>query len=275
MKLTVIGASGSFPGPGSPASCYLVTAPGVAEDGVTPKTWRILLDIGNGSLGVLQRYIDLEDIDGILLSHLHPDHCMDLCGMHVAIHWNPEGWHRGRVPVYGPAATSVRIAEAYGMDPEPGMSEDFDFRVWEAGRTETLGPFRLTPHAVRHPIDEAYALRVETDEPDASGAVVTRVLTYSGDTDTCEGLVEAARDADLFLCEAAYHEGRDDAIDGVHLTGRRAGEMATAAGARRLLLTHLPVWNDPQRAAAEARESYAGPLAVAVSGLSYGVSAPA
>ena len=118
MKLTVIGASGSFPGPGSPASCYLVTAQGVAEDGVTPRTWRILLDLGNGSLGVLQRYIELEELDGILLSHLHPDHCMDLCGMHVAIRWNPEGWHRDRMPVYGPSATADRIAEAYGMDPE-------------------------------------------------------------------------------------------------------------------------------------------------------------
>ena len=271
MKLTIIGASGSFPGPGSPASCYLVSAQGVAADGVTPRTWRILLDLGNGSLGVLQRYIGLEDLDGVMLSHLHPDHCMDLCGLHVAIRWNPEGSTAGRVPVYGPAATADRLAEAYGMDPDPGMREDFDFRVWQAGSTVSFGPFRITPVPVRHPIDEAYALRVEADEVDATGAVVTRVLTYSGDTDTCEGLVEAARDADMFLCEAAFHEGRDDGIDGVHLTGRRAGRMATEAGARRLLLTHLPVWNDPQRAAAEARETYEGPLAVAVSGLSYGV----
>ena len=271
MKLTVIGASGSFPGPGSPASCYLVTAEGVADDGVTPKTWRILLDLGNGSLGVLQRHMRLEDLDGVLLSHLHPDHCMDLCGLHVAVRWNPAGWTRGRIPVYGPAATADRMAEAYGMDPEPGMHEDFDFRVWRAGRTERLGPFRLTPFAVRHPIDEAYALRVEVDEAGAEGERTTRVLTYSGDTDSCEGLVEAARGADIFLCEAAFHEGRDDAIEGVHLTGRRAGEAAARAGARKLLLTHLPVWNDPQRTALEARQAYDGPLAVAVSGLSYGV----
>ena len=114
MKLTIIGASGSFPGPGSPASCYLVTADGVAEDGVTPKTWRILLDMGNGSLGTLQRYIMLEDLDGVCLSHLHPDHFMDLCGLHVAVRWNPDGWHRGRVPVLGPTGTAERIAVASG-----------------------------------------------------------------------------------------------------------------------------------------------------------------
>ena len=136
MKLTIIGASGSFPGPGSPASCYLVTAQGVAEDGVTPRTWRILLDLGNGSLGVLQRYIELEELDGILLSHLHPDHCMDLCGMHVAIRWNPAGWGRGRLPVYGPAGTADRIAEA--------MAEMLHERVrkelWGYGADETFTP---------------------------------------------------------------------------------------------------------------------------------------
>lgn len=269
MKLTIIGASGSFPGPGSPASCYLVTADGVAEDGVTPKTWRILLDMGNGSLGTLQRYIMLEDLDGVCLSHLHPDHFMDLCGLHVAVRWNPDGWHRGRVPVLGPTGTAERIAVAYGMDAEPGMHPDFDFSTWEPLQTVELGPFRLTPYPVRHPIEEAYALRIEVDERGDDCAVVTRVLTYSGDTDECEGLVDAARDADMFLCEAAFHEGRDDAIEGVHLTGLRAGRMAARAGARRLLLTHLPVWNDPQRAVSEAAETYDGPLTVAVSGMSY------
>src|SRR5699024_11989998 len=75
MQLTIIGASGSFPGPGSPASCYLVSANGVDEHG-QPKTWRIILDMGNGALGTLQRYLALEDIDAIMLSHLHPDHFM-------------------------------------------------------------------------------------------------------------------------------------------------------------------------------------------------------
>jgi ribonuclease BN (tRNA processing enzyme) len=83
--------------------------------------------------------------------------------------------------------------------------------------------------------------------------------------------VDAARDADIFLCEAAFHEGRDDAIAGVHLTGKRAGDVATRASAKRLLLTHLPVWNDANLAVSEARQSYDGHLAVAVAGVSYTV----
>src|SRR5690606_41047232 len=98
------------------------------------------------------------------------------------------------------------------------------------------------------------------------------VLAYTGDTDAYDGVVDLARDADLLLSEAAFHEGRDDGVErGIHLTGRRAGEVATAAGARRLVLTHLPAWNDPQRSLAKAREVYDGPLDVASTGAVFDV----
>ena len=265
MKLTIVGCSGSFPGPASPASCYLVTA----NDG--ERDWRILLDLGNGSLGALQRYMDLRDIDAVLLSHLHPDHCMDLCGLHVAVHWDPAGWNRDRITVWGPADTADRMATAYGLELDPGMHEDFEFNAWTAGRPVTIGPFTVTPYPARHPADEAYALRVEARGVAADGSATLRTLAYSGDTDSCQGLIDSARDADVFLCEAAFHEGRDDAIEGVHLTGLRAGEAASEAGARRLLLTHLPVWNDANLSVQEARRAYAGDLAVAVAGVSYEV----
>ena len=79
MILTVIGCTGSFAGPDSPASCYLLT--GTDHEG---RTWRVLMDLGNGSLGALQRHIELSEIDAVLISHLHPDHCVDLAGLHVA-----------------------------------------------------------------------------------------------------------------------------------------------------------------------------------------------
>lgn len=268
MKLTIVGCSGSFPGPASPASCYLVTA----NDG--ERDWRILLDLGNGSLGALQRYMDLRDIDAVLLTHLHPDHCMDLCGLHVAVHWDPEGWNRDRITVWGPKDTADRMATAYGLPADPGMHEDFEFQHWTSREAVTIGPFTVTPYPVLHPAEEAYALRVEAPGFDAEGLPVVHTLAYSGDTDSCDGLEEAARESDVFLCEAAFHEGRDDAIEGVHLTGKRAGAAASAASARRLLLTHLPVWNDANASVSEARETYAGDLAVAVAGVSYDVGSP-
>ncbi len=265
MKLTIIGCTGSFPGPGSPASCYLVSA----FDGT--RDWKILLDLGSGALGVLQRYTDLKDIDGIMISHLHPDHCMDLCGLHVAIRWDPAGWGREKMLVHGPADTANRIETAYGLPEGDTMHQDYNFQVWEPLKPVHLGPFTITPYPVRHPIEEAYALRVEAREPTPEGETLTSVLTYSGDTDTCQGLIDAAHNADMFLCEAAFEEGRDDNIDGVHLTGKRAGQMATAAKAERMLLTHIPVWTDINKVVEEAKETYDRGIAVAVSGVTYGV----
>lgn len=272
MKLTVIGCTGSFPGPASPASCYLVSA----FDG--QRMWRILLDFGSGAMGVLQRYMELEDIDAILLSHLHPDHCMDLCGLHVAVRWKPGGWQGKYIPVYGPDETPTRMAEAYGMEEGDSMHSEFDFRTWKENQQVRIGPFNISVYPVRHPVPEAYAIRVEADEPDVSAEPIDghqprrrSVLTYSGDTDTCDELVEAARGANLFLCEAAFEEGRDDGIDGIHLTGKRAGQMAERAGAERLLLTHLQVWTDPLKTAQDASDAFSGLVAVAASGVSYQV----
>ena len=161
------------------------------------------------------------------------------------------------------------MATAYGLELDPGMHEEFDFTNWAERESVTVGPFTVTPFAVNHPVEEAYALRVEVVEPDKDGTPVSRTLTYSGDTDSCAGLEEAAKDADLFLCEAAFEEGRDDGIKDVHLTGKRAGEAAAAAGARRLLLTHIPVWTSQTTVMAEARPVFGGDVAVAVAGVHY------
>ena len=261
MRLTVIGCSGSFPGPSSPASCYMLSAED--EQG---KTWRVLMDMGNGALGVLQRHIQLEDIDAILISHLHPDHCIDLSGLHVAVKWDPRGWPKGRIPLYGPDHINEYLSATHGLDPDPGMSTEFEYHSWVEQQSVVIGPFTITPYRVVHPSKDPYALRVECR--DANGYTL---LCYSGDTDLCDGLVHAAAGADLFLCEAAYQEGRDDALRGIHLTGLRAGQAARDAGVRNLLLTHLPVWNAPDIAVAEAQQAFSGPVGVAEVGATYRV----
>ena len=96
MRLTVVGCSGSYPGPDSPASCYLLE-----QDDEDGRTWRILLDLGSGALGALHHYADPLTIDAVALSHLHPDHCLDLCGFYVLRKYHPSG-AQPRLPVYGP-----------------------------------------------------------------------------------------------------------------------------------------------------------------------------
>src|SRR3954465_8513241 len=106
MRLTVVGCSGSYPGPGSPASCYLVEA-----DDADGRTWRVLLDLGSGALGALHRYADPLGIDAVLLSHLHPDHCLDLSGYYVLRKYHPRG-AQPRIPVWRPDLPADLIALA-------------------------------------------------------------------------------------------------------------------------------------------------------------------
>ncbi|HEV3291565.1 MAG TPA: MBL fold metallo-hydrolase [Streptosporangiaceae bacterium] len=244
MRLTIIGCSGSFPGPDSPASCYLLAAEG----------FRLLLDLGNGALGALQRHAALDSIDAVCLSHLHADHCLDLCSYMVARTYHPDG-PRPRLPVYAPAGTGHRMAQAYGFDEHPGMAGAFDFITLAPG-TLTIGPFEVTVAHVNHPV-ETFGFRVEH---------AGRILAYSADTGESAALVGLASQADLLLCEASFL-ARPGLPTGLHLTARQAAEYAAQAGAAELLLTHLVPWNDPARTLAEAGESsFGGPISLAAPG---------
>jgi ribonuclease BN (tRNA processing enzyme) len=243
MKLTVVGCAGSFPNVEGPASCYLLEHEG----------FRVLLDMGSGSLGPLQKYADPFGIGAVLLSHLHADHCLDMSPFFVLRRYNPAGVPP-RIPVFGPSDTGERMALAYGMDPEPGMSAVFDVRTYPEAEFE-VGPFRVRAHRVYHPVT-AYALRVE-----AGG----RVLTFSGDTAPCTALVDAARDADVALFEASYRDG-DDNPPGLHMTAGQSATAARRAGAGRLILTHMVAWHDNSRALEHAA-AFGGDVALASPGM--------
>lgn len=265
MKLTILGMAGSFPSPDSPASSYLVQT--TDADG---RTWSLLMDLGSGALGALQREVNPFEVDAVAISHLHPDHFADLCGFYVYLKYHPvcgseRGTGRPPTPVYAPAAAEQRLAEAYGLEAHESMAGQLDFRAWQPGTTTTVGPFEIEPVAVHHPVP-AYGVRVTGPSTVEPGRRVT--LAYTGDTDACDGVVELARSVDLLLAEAAFVEGRDS-VRGVHLTGLRAGEAATEAGAARLLLTHIPAWNDPAVTEAEARSAYDGPVEVVTPGATY------
>lgn len=250
MKLTVVGCSGSFPSAESACSSYLVEADG----------FRLLLDMGNGALGELQRHVGLYDLDAIFLSHLHADHCIDMCGYFVARYYRHDGGRCDPLPVFGPEGTEQRLVTAYADTPSPSaMSEVFDFRTLKSGSFD-IGPFSVRTEKVHHPV-EAYGIRLEH---------AGKVLTYSGDTGVCEALHELADGSDLFLCEASFTHGKEDIPD-LHLNGREAGAHAQRARAGRLVLTHIPPWTDPRQNLADARAVYGGPIEIAAPGAVYEV----
>ncbi|WP_420114425.1 MBL fold metallo-hydrolase [Pseudactinotalea sp.] len=252
MRLVVVGCSGSVSGPDSASSCYLVQA----DEG--DRTTSVLLDLGSGAFGQLLRYVAPEELDAVLLSHLHADHMVDVAALEVYLKYGPGAPHRP-MPLWGPEGTCDRVAQVSGEPSEGGPV--FDTRVWQPGEPVRLGPLVIEPFPVRHPVP-AFAMRITGPAEDGTGP---RTLVYTGDTDSCEGVVAAAADAHLLLAEAAFEEGRDE-VRGIHLTGRRAGELATEARAERLVLTHIPPWTSRETVRAEACTAYGGPVDLAQPG---------
>jgi ribonuclease BN (tRNA processing enzyme) len=246
MRLTVLGCAGSFPGPESACSAYLVEADG----------FRLLIDFGSGSLSALQRYAGIDAVDAILLTHLHCDHMLDACTYVVVRRYAPGG-PMPPLPVYAPLGAAERISAAYSAENEP-VDDVYTFYGLQPG-TFPIGPFTVTADRVNHPI-ETYGVRVEHDG---------HVLAYSSDTAPCEPLLRLAQGADLFLCEASYLDGVVNPPD-LHLTGREAGEAATKADDGRLLLTHLvPAWGSEASTVEAACAAYAGPVEVVRPGARY------
>jgi ribonuclease BN (tRNA processing enzyme) len=250
MRVTVVGCAGSFPGADSASSCYLLEAEG----------FRLVIDLGNGALGALQRHVGLGEIDAICLSHLHADHCFDLHPYRIVQEFIPGG-PLPPIPVFGPAGTAERLAMLRGTGGNDRLSERLILETLTSG-TREIGPFRITTAHMNHPI-ETFGFRVEYDGWSA---------VYSADTGESETLVKLARNADLLLCEASFLDEPGNPAD-VHLSAREAGEHAAKADAGELVLTHLVAWNNKDATLAEAAAAFRGPLSLAAAGRAYGPGA--
>ncbi|PKW14662.1 MBL fold metallo-hydrolase [Saccharopolyspora spinosa] len=256
MKLTILGCSGSFPGPDSPSSGYLL------ESGGT----RIALDLGNGTLGAMQRFIDPFQLDAVLLSHLHPDHCADFGALAVLRRYHPKPPYDATerpLPVIAPENAPERLAALYAPNAaelaETDLSDVFEF-IPISAEPVRIGPFEVQAVPMAH-LCPAWGFRV------AAGG---KVLAYTGDTGPCPQLTELAADADALLSEASWADF-PDAPDGVHLSGRQAAEVAKTARARRLLLTHIVPWADRDAILAEAKAAFDGPAELVVADATYDI----
>ncbi|WP_137816782.1 MBL fold metallo-hydrolase [Gandjariella thermophila] len=254
MQLTILGCSGSLPGPNAPSSGYLVEADGFA----------LVVDFGNGVLAALQVIRDPFDVGALLLSHLHPDHCADVSALTVLRRYHPEPPHDPRLhrlPVHAPAEAPTRLAAAYAPSEHERLETDlgdvFDFHTLRPG-TVRIGPFEVTSAHVAHPC-EAFGFRI---------AHQGRTLVYTGDSGVCSALDTLAEGADLLLAEASWTHA-DNRPPDLHLSGREAGELARRARVRRLLVTHVPPWTDRTAVLAEAKAAFDGDVALAEQQASY------
>lgn len=229
LKLTILGRCGSYPGVGQACSGYLVRS-----DATT-----LMVDAGSGTLANLQRHVQLEDLDGIVLTHEHPDHWTDLTGLYVATKYY---LRRKRVPVFAPA--SVRDHVYYNDAP-------IDWQVVTDGSRVEFGDMTMRFSRTNHP-PETLGVRI-----DAAG----RSFAYSSDTGTPWSFASLGDGIDLGLCEATFLASGERRPH--HMSARDAGAMAREAGVDRLVLTHLEPGTDPEASRREATQAFGKPVSVA------------
>jgi ribonuclease BN (tRNA processing enzyme) len=246
MRVTILGSGTCVPRLDRSACAVLV------ETGQS----RILLDLGPGTMRRLLRTgTSIFDLTHIFLSHLHPDHSAELAPLLFASKY-PDASARTRVlHLLGGDGLKRFYKGLQGVYGEWIVLPQGQTVIREidtlSGETLAFADFKLEARPVMHR-PESLAVRISDD--------AGKTVAYSGDTDPCDTLAETAREADLFICEAATPDGRK--VPG-HMTPSLAGAIAAKARAKRLVLTHLYPECDGVDIVKQAQETYKGTVAAA------------
>jgi ribonuclease BN (tRNA processing enzyme) len=245
MELLVVGSGAAYPDrPGTASSTYVVTH---GDD-------RICLDLGQGGFAGLAGRVEPSTLRAVVISHLHPDHFIDLVALRHYLRYEFEPPRRVRV--LAPAGIADRLD---GLLAEPGFAaEALDIEGRREGAIH-VGPFALESRLVTH-TDESYAVRVSL-----AGGPASPGLVYTGDCGCADDLAPLIRPGDTLLSEVAFGPGPVPVGD-LHLDGPSVGELAAATGPARVLLTHLQMGRDPAATIAAVRARYAGPVALVADG---------
>lgn len=250
-RLVVLGSCGAWPEPGRACSGFLLEHNG----------FRVVLDLGYGTLPRLLRLLDsvvADGIDAVIITHRHPDHMIDLHGLVRARWFGRRG--APAIPLYAPPGVLEQVASLEDGD-DKAVRAGFDWHEAPSD-VQNLGPYRLETVALPHFVPNV-GVRL-------SGAEFT--VAYTGDTGPDPALAELGRDADLYVVEATSRDQQPGTSPApteqqLHLTARDAGAAAAAAGARRLMLTHFWPGNDRERSRAEAAAEFSGEILLADEGL--------
>lgn len=236
MKVTVLGSCAAWPEPGRACAGFLVEHAG----------FRLVLDLGFGTLPRLLALCPNGAVDAVAVTHRHSDHCVDLNGLLRARLYGERTFDR--IPLYCPPDVAALVD---GLEPEPRLTALFD--VHELPGRYRVGPFQLTGTDLPHHVPNA-GLRVELPH---------RTLAYTGDTGPSDALVDLGRDADLFIMDAT----RQRPSDGHNLSAAEAGRWAAHAGAKRLMLTHFWPGHDRGVSLRQAGEHFDREIIAAEEGL--------
>lgn len=252
LRLHVVGSSPAMPRAGGACSCYLVRSPSAA----------VLLDLGSGAAGKLQCAADYRTLDAIVISHMHPDHFFDLVALRHGLKYSQAG--SAKMPLWLPPGGSEILSALSALISEGGRRTFFEdtylIHEYEPVVPLLVGDLRITFARTQHYI-AGYAIRVERE-----GARIV----YSADTAPCDAVVELARNADLFLCEAALGLDTEGGERG-HSSVEEAGQMAHRAAVNGLVLTHYPAKVSTGDLVDGAHKHFSGSVELAEDGKEFNV----
>jgi len=242
FSLTVLGCSGSYAGPGGACSGYLVRS-------ATTTLW---VDCGPGTLANLQEHCALGDVDAIVVSHHHPDHCGELPVIYNAAKYYA---HMDRLRVICTADVR-RVTDAFHSARD--SSDLFDYEIVGDGDRAEVGDIAIRFSRTDHPV-ETLAMRFDHHRGS---------MLYTSDTGRDWSLASLGEGVDLVVGEGTLLDATDHP-DIPHVSCRWLAHEATAIQARHLVVTHVPPGSDPAHHLAEAGEVFSGPLDVAAVGARY------
>jgi ribonuclease BN (tRNA processing enzyme) len=245
LELVILGAGPAYSDRvGDVGASYLVRGAGAA----------IVLDLGQGAFPALASATDPYALAAVAISHLHPDHFVDLVPLrHFLLRAEAPPGSRARV--MAPVGLDARLDGLYG---QPGFTAAaFDLEAPPTGIPVAAGPFRVEARRVRH-AGESVGYRVSL--ADGPGIV------YSGDIAVAEDLSPLLRPGDVLLSEASY--GIGPVPDGMpHLDGPMVGRLAASAGAGQVVITHLRMGSDGDATVQAVRREFIGPVTLARPGV--------
>jgi ribonuclease BN (tRNA processing enzyme) len=247
-EVIVLGGSGTFPGPGAACSGYLFKS-------ATTNLW---VDCGPGSFGNLQRHIKVSELTGILLTHLHLDHVVDLYPFLYALRYGPGAGEPAGFPVFAPPGAAEflgRLASPDG-DGDPTFGGYLTFHEISDSIIPTVGDMELRFARTRHPV-ETYAVRITAN---------SQAVAYTADTGPSAAVTNFVWGANLLIAEASLQKTSKELAD-LHMSAAEAGAMATQACVSQLLITHLVPGLDPAVSLEQARREFRGELGVATDNL--------
>ncbi len=230
VSLTVLGTSGGCPGPAAAACGYLLRT----------SSTNLWIDAGAGTMANLLQHIGVSDVDGIILSHEHPDHWTDIQGFWVAAaHFvNPPVEN---VPVYAPTGLRDHV---YAPNLQSNV---FDWHECEPGDKIQVGDISITFARAQHPV-LTLAMKIECEG---------KVLAYSADTGPAFSFRELGDHFDFAWTEANDIDEiiKRDAPDS-HISGRQSAVMSKDAGVKRLMLSHIRFIADREKVLEEAKSEH-------------------